>query len=236
MTLRAPSTLNTLKELSAPADALSLFYRWPSLALAPRGDGRSILLLPGFRASPASMWPLAGYLRKLGYKTHDWRLGRNYGDVDDMVTRVGRQLAELRAATGAAQTLIGWSLGGTVARELARLHGEHVREVITFGSPIAGGPKYTAPGRFMARRHNINLDAFEQEILRRNRIGFQQPITAIYSKSDGVVGWRAAIDEFNPQAINVEVRGTHFGLGVNARVWRHIADTLAATTTQPRAH
>ncbi|MEM8546614.1 MAG: alpha/beta hydrolase [Pseudomonadota bacterium] len=236
MTLRAPSTLNTLKELSAPADALSLVYRWPSLALAPRGDGRSILLLPGFRASPASMWPLAGYLTQLGYTTHDWRLGRNYGDVDDMVERVARQLAELQVATGEAQTLIGWSLGGTVARELARLHGEHVREIITFGSPIAGGPKYTAPGRLFARRNNIDLDAFEAEILRRNRIGFKQPITAIYSKTDGVVGWRAAVDEFNPQAVNVEVRGTHFGLGVNARVWRHIADTLAASNARPPSH
>ncbi|MEO1553421.1 MAG: hypothetical protein AAFR82_05755, partial [Pseudomonadota bacterium] len=61
----------------------------------------------------------------------------------------------------------------------------------------------------------------------RNCIGLSQPLTVIYSKSDGIVGWKAARDIYNDQARNIEVRSTHFALGANATVWKIIAETLA---------
>lgn len=225
--LKPPTRINTLLELSAPVDALSLLWRAPALIGAPRGDGRPLLLLPGFRADRYSMWPLKGFLKKLGYRVYDWEIGRNDGDVDGMVEAVAPQVETLAARCGEPITLIAWSLGGAVARELARLYPEVVREVITFGSPISGGPKYTAVAERFAESRTLDLDAFEQDVLARNKIGFSQPVTSIYSKSDGVVGWSASVDRYNDQARNIVVDGKHFGLGVNASVWRAIADTLA---------
>ena len=132
------------------------------------------------------------------------------------------------ALGGEPVTLIGWSLGGVIAREAARHFESRVREVITLGSPIIGGPKYTAVAGRFANAGGIDLDAFEKEVHERNSRGIGQPVTSIYSKLDGVVDWRASIDSYNRQARNIEVRSSHFGIGGNARVWRLIADILAA--------
>lgn len=226
--LRAPSRFATMAEVRAPLDAITLALNLPRLARAPRGDGRPVLLLPGFRADEASMWPLRGFLRRLGYDARDWQLGRNQGNVDRLTARMQPVVDGLFEERGGdAVTLIGWSLGGVVARELARLEPERVREVITLGSPIVGGPKYTAVGRRFADGNAFDLDAFEHEVHARNSIGFDQPVTSIYSRFDGVVGWQASVDVYNPQARNIEVASSHFGLGFNGTVWRLIADILA---------
>ncbi|MEL6869773.1 MAG: alpha/beta fold hydrolase [Pseudomonadota bacterium] len=224
-----PTRLATLLEFRAPLDSLSLALKLPKLRNAPIGDGRPVLLLPGFKADVYSMWPLKRYLRRLGYDTYDWSLGRNDGNVDRMVERMTPQVAQVAESTDEAVTLIGWSLGGVVARELARLYPDTVREVITMGTPIVGGPKYTAAGDTYARDYQLDLDVFEQEVHARNSIGIKQPVTSIYSRQDGIVSWRASVDTYNPQARNIEVYGSHLGLGVNATVWRHIADILAAS-------
>ncbi len=176
------------------------------------------------------MQPLAVFLRRLGYRAKPWRLGRNHGDVEDLVAQLREEVAELASSAAAPVTLIGWSLGGVIVRETARLAPDEVREVITMGSPIVGGPKYTAVGGYYARRFGIDLDAFEKDVDARNRLGLTQPVTSIYSKADGVVDWRASIDTYNPHARNVEVSGSHFSLGLNVQAWRVIADTLGGAT------
>lgn len=227
-TCEAPSRLATFSELRAPLDALTLAANLPRLVNAPRGDGRPVLLLPGYRADSRSMWPLRRFLRRLGYDARDWQLGRNRGDVDGLTSRMRDVVDGLyEERDGDAVTLIGWSLGGVVARETARLEPERVREVITLGSPIIGGPKYTAVGARFAENNALDLDAFEHEVHARNSIGLDQPVTSIYSRYDGVVGWQASVDVYNPQARNIEVASSHFGLGFNGTVWRHIADILA---------
>ncbi len=223
-----PGWLATLLELRAPLDWASLFYRAPQLALAPKGDGRPVMLIPGYGTDERSMRPLGHYLEFLGYDVYDWAQGRNRGDVEKDIQRVGKRTQELHDARGNEPvTLIGWSLGGVSAREAARLFEPYVREVITLGTPIIGGPKYTSVGRRFAEMANLDLDAFEMEVHERNSIGIKQPVTSIYSKSDGVVSWRASIDSYNQQARNIEVNSSHFGLGANGKVWRLIADVLA---------
>ena len=216
-------------ELRAPLDGMLLALRLPRLLSAPRGDGRPIMLAPGYRADQVSMWPLKRFLRRLGYDVYDWGLGRNTGNVDRLTGIVRSHVREIfESRDGEPVTLIGWSLGGTVMREVARYEPDIVREVITLGSPIIGGPKYTAVGLRFAGR--ADLDAFESEVHRRNLIGLTQPVTSIYSKLDGVVSWQASVDIYNKQARNIEVYSSHFGLGINANVWRHIADVLAGDT------
>lgn len=223
-----PTRLATMLEVRAPLEWASLLLRAPQLASAPRGDGRPVMLIPGYRADEKSMRPLGRYLRYLGYDVYDWGLGRNRGNVEGDIRRVGERTRQIHdQRDDAPLTLIGWSLGGVAAREVARLFEPYVREVITMGTPIIGGPKYTLVADRFAKIAGLDLDKFEIEVHERNSIGIKQPVTSIYSKSDGVVGWQACIDVYNEQARNIEVNSSHFGLGANARVWRLIAEQLA---------
>jgi hypothetical protein len=99
--------------------------------------------------------------------------------------------------------------------------------VITLGTPVEGGPKYTSIGDFYARGRGIDLDDFEAHVHNVNARGIDAPLTVVFSRSDAVVGWRAAIDRYNPHARHVEVRSSHIGLGTNPAVYRVIARTLA---------
>ncbi|MEO9467591.1 alpha/beta hydrolase [Parasphingorhabdus sp.] len=226
--LRPPSRFAQAAELAFPLDMMRFGLQWPRLVTAPRGDGRPVFLLPGYGASEVSMQPLEAFLRRLNYDVSDWQLGRNGGSVNRDVARF-REIAEAEFAEndGEPFTLIGWSLGGVIARETARLSPHMVREVITMGTPIIGGPKYTSVGQRYAQADDIRLDEFERKVHERNSIGFDQPLTVIYTKRDGVVGPDIAKDIYNPQARNIQVDGGHLGLGFNPRVWRIIADTLA---------
>lgn len=222
-----PSLLSSFRELGTPLEFLKFPIMTPSLLGAPRGDGRRVVLLPGFTSPELAMQPLTSYLNFLGYDASTWGLGINGGDVDGLTEKFGLGIEEMAQASGEPVTLIGWSLGGVIARETARLFESSVREIITMGSPLIGGPKYTSVGGVYAKLNRLDMDEFEKEIHERNTIGLRQPITAIFSKSDGVVGWKAAQDVYNAQTKHVEVRSTHFGLGVNSSVWKIVADTLA---------
>ena len=224
---KRPNRLATLLELRAPLDWATILLRAPQLLRAPRGDGRPVLLLPGYGTDEAAMQPLGRYLRYLGYDVYEWGLGRNRGRVDQYTQLIGERTREIHDELGGVPvTLIGWSLGGVIARETARLFSPLVREVITLGTPVLGGPKYTAAAERFAAESNLDLDEFEKEVHARNSAGISQPITSIYSKLDGVVGWRASIDSYNEHAQNIEVYSSHFGIGANGRVWRLIADIL----------
>ncbi len=219
-----PSIQNTLGELSTPLELLGLGRYARHLRTAPDGDGRPIMLLPGYGSSPRAMYPLARFLRSKNYHVAHWGLGTNRGEIYDYVELIGERL---KAEAAEPVTLIGWSLGGVVAREVARIYEPHVREIITMATPVIGGPKYTVVGNRFAKQQDIDLDVYEEYVHAINSIGLKQPITAFYTKRDGIVGWQAAVDTYNPQTRNIEVDTTHLGIGVHAKVWIEIAETLA---------
>lgn len=223
--LSAPGRFGKVLEARAVLETLALPPSALWLLLQPRGDQRQVMFVPGFLADDISTWPLRRYLQALGYSTSGWSLGRNKGQPEADAHRLVEHLETVRR-TEEPITLVGWSLGGVIAREVARLMPDAVREVITMGTPVEGGPKYTIAADRFASDNNIDLDAFEQHVHRVNSETLTQPLTVIYSKSDGVVGWRAAIDRYNPHARHVRVRGSHLGLGTNPRVWNEIAKTL----------
>lgn len=226
--LRPPSSFARFSELALPLDFMRFGLQWPRIITAPKGDGRPIFLIPGYGGSELSMGPLKAFLQSLDYQVDDWGLGRNQGSVNRDVARFTEIVEEQYHANDRQPfTMIGWSLGGIIAREVARLSPDLVREVITMGTPIIGGPKYTTPGQRYAGSAQINLDSFEKEVHARNSIGFSQPLTVLYSNRDGIVGPDIAKDIYNPQARNIRVDGGHLGLGFNPKVWRIIADTLA---------
>ena len=200
----------------------------PALRRAPRGDGRITLVLPGWKAPEISTAPIRAYLGALGHDARGWGLGVNHGEVeakrDEMVDRVTR----LASDAGRPVNLVGWSLGGVVAREVARTVPDAVRRVVTYGSPVLGGPT-----------HTVGWEAFGEEECRRirqlqelldERDPIRTPITSIFTRNDSVVDWRACIDRSSPDVTTYEVGSTHVGLGVDPDVWSIVAGALAETS------
>ena len=232
--LRPPNPALRYLEARVLLELGALVANARELRSEPRGDGRKVVLMPGFLADDRSMWPLRRFLSFLGYDARGWGLGRNEGDPEELAARFIDRLDTLREE-GERLTLIGWSLGGVVARVVAMRRRDAVREVITMGTPVEGGPKYTSAGSFYARSRGIDLDAFEQHVHSLNREGLRVPLTVVYSRTDAIVSWRAAIDRYNPHARHVEVASSHVGLGFNANVWRIIARVLHASRDETSA-
>lgn len=203
-----------------------LLVRWPGLAKLPKGGGRPVLVVPGYGAGDGSTFALQGFLSRLDYRVCGWGLGRNAGNVPDLLPRVVSRLARAARGHGQRVALIGWSLGGYLAREAARERPDLVRRVVTLGTPVVGGPKYTAVAGCY-RRRGVDVDAIEAAVEARNREPLETPITAIYSRRDGVVAWRACIDHWSAEVEHVEVDTSHLGLGFSPDVFAIVAERLA---------
>ena len=212
-----------------------------------------VIVLPGFGSGDRVTAPLRQFLKRSGYQAEGWGLGVNRAgiglieDLDDLsehwpidrsrehrgeasvpalCDRMAARVLQRSQDLGRPVALIGWSLGGYVAREVARDLPEQVACVITMGSPVVGGPKYTAAARFF-RRLGQDLDWIEAEVQKRNVRPITQPITAIYSKSDAVVSWAAALDHDSPRVTHIEVNAAHMGMAFNPQIWGHVERALA---------
>jgi pimeloyl-ACP methyl ester carboxylesterase len=218
------------------ADLAALLVAAPWLATAPRGDGHGVLVLPGLLASDTSTLPLRGFLGWLGYAVRGWDLGRNRGPTEDVLAGLPRALLTHVRRTGHPVSLVGWSLGGIYARELARRHPGHVRRVITLGSPFAlNDPRRQSRvhGLYqsLSRLHadGVRLPSSEE---RAQPIGV--PSTSVYSRLDGIVSWQACVEPETERHQNVEVRCSHLGFGVDPATLWLIADRLAVPPGQHR--
>jgi pimeloyl-ACP methyl ester carboxylesterase len=186
---------------------------------------RTVILLPGFGAGPRSMRVMESFLRRRGHRVRDWGLGLNNGDAKRLRVKLQPVVEESIATHGEPVVLVGWSLGGYIAREYAREHPKGVRKIVTLGSPVIGGPRYTATAeRYRSKGHD--LDEIERAIKDRYATPLRVPVTAIYSKRDGIVSWRACIDQWSPNVRHVEVSETHIGLGYAPRVLSIVADEI----------
>ncbi len=169
----------------------------PLLRWAPRGEPHPVLVLPGLLASDLSTRALRVWLRGLGYPVVGWALGRNRGPTQEVTTELPRLVDRLAGEHGTSVSIVGWSLGGIYGRRLARKAPRQVRQVISLGSPFA-----------------------------RDR-PLPVPSTAVYSRWDGVVDWRACRQAPGPRSENVAVRSSHLGMGTDPAVLWIVADRLA---------
>ena len=208
-------------------EARVAFEPWRLIARSPRLVRRTprpatVIVLPGLGGNDLSTYPLRWYLRRIGHHVVGWGLGVHRADPLSSLNDFKARLREVVDEVGGPVTLVGWSLGGVIARESARDLPGLVDQVVTFGSPINGLRHTSAPWMF----DEAALRYIERVDMRRRRRPIRVPITSIYSRNDGVVDWRHAIDDHTPTAVNVEVHSSHIGLGVDPDVWTAVADAL----------
>lgn len=168
----------------------------------------TILVLPGFGTDDRVTLPMRWYLGRLGHRVVGWGLGVHRPPVERNLRALLPQLETLAGSAGEPVTLVGWSLGGVVGREAARARPDLVAQVVTLGSPL----HWSAGG---------------------GRRPIEVPVTSIYSTRDRVVSWRHSVDEVTPGAINIEVRSSHAGLGLDPAVWRVVADAIDQHRSAP---
>lgn len=223
-----PSARAVFSELGSGLAAARLPAALPRLLRAARGDGYTVVDIPGWKAPELSGAPLRAYLRTLGYDARGWGFGTNTGDPRRDVERLTRSVLELVDSGGSQVSLVGWSLGGVIAREVARRHPEAVRRVITYGTPVLGGSAFTAVARAYGPQASLAARAVAKRLDAQSPL--QVPLTVVFTRRDGIVAWEACIDRVSPQAEHVEVFSTHIGMGLDPDVWGLVAQRLAAPT------
>ena len=221
-----PLSLFVLEQGRAALELARLGPRRRLVATAPRGDGHPVLVLPGLLAGDFSTVPLRRFLRAIHYDARGWGLGVNVGPTDTLRRELDDLLLAMRGAHGQRVSLVGWSLGGIYARELARAHPDAVRGVITLGTPFRDISATHAARLVPIRPGGRSLrDAHDLRAYLRTPVPV--PTTSIFSKTDGIVHWQSCLETEGPQRENVEVESSHTGMGFHAEALAVVADRLA---------
>lgn len=183
-----------------------------------------VVVVPGMWTSDAYTKPLRSSLGLTGLDVHGWKLGKNTGDIKKLVPLLIDKITTLSKQSGPV-TMIGWSLGGILSREVARAIPEHVKAVCCIGSPIVGGPKHTIYAGYY-NRLGFDMDTVAKRAEQRELVPLSVPCHAIYSKNDGVVHWEASMDKYNAHTTHTEVQTPHFSMGYSVEVYREIVRWL----------
>ena len=251
--LQSPPARNGFLEYRAALDLFTLPFRMTQLSWTRTenvGQGRRVCVLPGFGAGDRSMYPMRFFLERHGFKTFGWGLGVNRagmdrphdpaevswvtdiptpyngeGGVPHLCDLMVERIKASHAEHGEKITLVGWSLGGTIAREVARDLPEIVDHVVTLGSPLIGGPKYTAAAPLMARR-GLDLDWIEKESNKRNQIPLKCKASAIFSPTDGVVDVSASQIPEDEVTQYIQRDVSHLGMGINSEILEAVLEAL----------
>lgn len=236
--IKPPSLWNLFLEGRWIFELASFYASYPFLKTAAKGDGHPVMVLPGFMTGDLVTRPLRRYLRAMNYHVYGWGQGINFGDhfdpesgLDDQVGVV-QQLASIHTRHRQKVSLVGWSLGGVYAREIARAFPEHVRCVVTLGSPFRDPLTATNVRWLYEAMSGHVLDAVDRSVFQHMRQPPPVPTTAIYTRSDGIVAWQSCLEEETDHSENVRVPGSHQGLGHNPAALLIIANRLA----QPQGH
>ncbi len=196
----------------------------------PRGDGHPVIVFPGLGASGAATAELRTRLQQLGYEVYDWEQGVSKWpdtNLDQWLGLLGKHLKQIHARHGCSVSLLGWSLGGIYARELAKKYPELVRQVITLATPFTDKADATHAG-WLFTLLNGGASPVDDALLERLRIDPAVPCTSVYSQTDGLVAWQGCVGTESPHHRNIEVNGvSHMGMVYHPEVLRVVANLLA---------
>ncbi len=226
----APGYLLRMMEVRAFWEHYATFAMRPLWSVAPMGDGHPVLVLPGLAAGDGSTALMRRFLQSRGFSPSGWGQGLNLGLREGVIEKAHDKLRALWLEHGRPVSLVGWSLGGLYARELAKHSPEMARVVITLGSPFTGHPRETNAWRLyeFASGHRLDWHDFHGPL----RAPPPVPTTSIWSPTDGVVAWRCSVETRQIYAENIVVESSHLGLGAHPAALYAIADRLA----QPEGH
>jgi pimeloyl-ACP methyl ester carboxylesterase len=226
-TLRPPSRTLMFLEGRAVPELGAFLGALPLLGLAPHGDGHPVLVLPGLVASDVSTRPLRAFLRTRGYAVSGWRQGRNLGLRPGVQHTMVDLVHELNDTHGRTVSLVGWSLGGLYARQLAKMMPKRVRQVITLGSPFASSPKATNAWRIYEMASGRRAEDEDPRFGGTLASAPPVPTTAIFSRSDGICAWQGCREQSSHMAESIEVESSHCGMGHHPAAVYAVADRLA---------
>ncbi|MEN0040513.1 MAG: alpha/beta hydrolase [Pseudomonadota bacterium] len=225
---KAPGRRLLLMELRALPELAGFAAAVPGLlAATPRGDGQPVLVLPGLVTSDRSTISLRGFLSAKGYPTYGWEQGRNFGPLPGVEEGLKSQLARLADQHGRKVSIVGWSLGGIYARQMAKMMPDLVRQVITLGSPFKGDPRATNAWKLYQYASGHKVDDRDNHMGGIIAAPAPVPSTAIFSRSDGICHWENCMEDPSDIHENIRVRSSHCGLGHHPAAVYAIADRLA---------
>jgi len=225
--MRPPSKTLMFLEGRAISELGAFLGALPLLSLAPTGDGHPVLVLPGLVASDTSTRPLRSFLKTRGYAVSGWGQGRNMGLRHGLQQAMVELVHELNDTHGRKVSLVGWSLGGLYARQLAKMMPERVRSVITLGSPFAAGPKATNAWRVYEMASGRRAD--EEDARFGGSLAGPPPVptTAIFSRTDGICAWQGCREQSSAMCESIEVDSSHCGMGHHPAAVYAVADRLS---------
>ena len=202
----------------------------PMKTIVPAGDKHPVMVIPGLGTSDESTHFLRKFVESIGYSSYSWGMGRNLGPrqgLYKMLADIYERMNLIYVNEGNKEiSLIGWSLGGIYARELAKMNPEMVRQVITLGTPFKGEAAKTN-AEFLYELLSGDKSHKDPQILKRVAEPPPVPFTSLYSKTDGVVHWKCSIENESHLHENVEIPGSsHIGMGHNPIAMYVIADRL----------
>jgi pimeloyl-ACP methyl ester carboxylesterase len=225
--LSAPTLSMLALEARAPLEFAALLASSSWLKKMPRGDGHPVLVFPGLGSGDLSTLALRRFLKDRGYKPYAWEQGLNLGPRPGVVEACEQRLAAIHDLHQRPVSLIGWSLGGVYAREIAKSHASKVRSVITLGSPFAGHPKATNALRFYKWVSGHEPDHSPEFLASLKKAPKGIPTTSIYSPTDGIVSWQCSLNDPGPLTENIAVPTSHMGLAFHPLALSIVADRLA---------
>lgn len=228
----APGVVRLALELRAPWELGAAIAAYPFARLAPAGDGHPVMVFPGLAAGDTTTIVLRRFLSERGYDTYAWEQGLNFGPKPGVLEACIARIEEINGRTGRTVSLVGWSLGGVYAREIAKMLPDKVRVVVTLGSPFTGSPKATNAWRvYQLVSGEKHIDPARFALLKQRP---SVPTTSIFSRTDGVVAWQCSMEEETAHSENIEVHASHVGMGANPTALFAVADRLAQPEGQWR--
>lgn len=231
MNIKIPQNISLLCDVRLIYELNEYFKSLPLLNNSFSGNNDPVLVLPGFMTGDFCTSPMRTFLNSIGYCAEPWELGINTGPTNKLINSVASRVMELYEKYNKPINLVGWSLGGIYAREIAKRLPDQIDKVITLGTPFNGLNVELVKKYFLDSGIN-DLDALTPKMVNQLHIQSGHPYTSIYSKSDQLINWRACYIKNNlAQKIeSVEIDSSHFGMCHNPSAINVVADRLSYTT------